>query len=299
MRWLAATLFSSLAIAEAHGQSPSSTLKGLDECFAQTRKAEAACDQAGYDTAARLGCRLKAHSEEKRCLDSLFSNREEAAPANPSTRAPPAAAIPAPPEGTPAPPPAALASPTAGPVSPPAASASPPMTPKSSPVPAQGVWDDNSAALPANGWLVSETVSPRDFSPLFVAKLYALPPVAPDGPETLILRCRNLQTEISLGGSKAWRALRGREVEVVISPDQPAAKPMRWRLSVDGRSAVAPENSVDLLRGLEGGRMAISVTDGTGRAVAATFDLTGIEAVRARLAKACHWPNATVESRGR
>jgi hypothetical protein len=159
--------------------------------------------------------------------------------------------------------------------------------------------DDTTAALPAKGWLVSETTSPRDFSPLFVAKLYALPPVAADAPETLVLRCRNLRTEISLGTSGVWRALRGGDVEVVISPDQPAAKPTRWRLAVDGRTAFGPENPVDLLRALDGGRTSISVTDGAGRAVTATFDLTGIDAVRARLANACRWPNATVESRGR
>src|SRR5690349_335656 len=65
MRRLAALLFVLIEIAEVHGQSASSTLKGLDECFAQTRNAEASCDQAGGDNAARLGCRLKAHSAEK------------------------------------------------------------------------------------------------------------------------------------------------------------------------------------------------------------------------------------------
>ncbi|OKO83323.1 type VI secretion system-associated protein TagO [Bradyrhizobium sp. AS23.2] len=272
MRWLAAILFASLEIAEAHGQPASSTLKGLDECVARTRAAEAACDQAGSDTAARLACRLKAHSAETQCLDSLFGNKSKEetrqpgdTPTKPRGRTPPEPPAPEPP-----------------------------------PVAAQPNTDDTTAALPAGkGWLVSETTSPRDFSPLFVAKLYALPPVAADAPETLVLRCRNMRTEMSLGANGVWRALRGGDVEVVISPDQPAARPMRWRLAVDGRSASMPGDPVDLVRGLGGGRTSISVTDDAGRISSAIFNLAGIDTVRARLANACRWPNATVESRGR
>ncbi|MDA9398829.1 hypothetical protein XH79_08655 [Bradyrhizobium sp. CCBAU 45389] len=270
MRRLAALLFAMIEIAEAHGQSASSTLKGLDECFAQTRNAEAACDQVGSDTAARLGCRLKAHSAEKQCLDHLFANKDEArqsgdVPATPRARMPPA----------------------------PAASEPPPVA-------AHPDRDDPTAALPAaRGWLISETTSPRDFSPLFVAKLYALPPIAADAPQTLVLRCRNQRTEMSLGANGVWRASRGGDVEVVMSSDLPAARPLRWRLAVDGRTASMADDPVDLVRALVGGRMSIAVTDGAGRTISATFDLAGIDIVRARLANACRWPNATVESRGR
>jgi Type VI secretion system VasI, EvfG, VC_A0118 len=268
MRRLAVILFASCEIAAAHGQTASSTLKGLDECVAQTRKAELACDQAGGDTTTRLGCRLKAHTAEKQCLDSLFANKEQPGetPAKPRARTPPAPAAVEPP-----------------------------------PVAAQPNRGDATAAISpvAKGWLVSETTSPRDFSPLFVAKLYALPPVAADAPETLVLRCRNQRTEMSLGANGLWRALRGGDVEVVISPDQPPARPMRWRLAVDGRTASMPQDPVDLVRALDGGRTSISVTDAAGRPTSAIFDLAGIDAVRAKLANACHWPNATVESRGR
>ncbi|MBR1179592.1 hypothetical protein JQ617_36900 [Bradyrhizobium sp. KB893862 SZCCT0404] len=270
MKRLAALLFAMIEIAEAHGQSASSTLKGLDECFAQTRNAEAACDQVGSDNAARLGCRLKAHSAEKQCLDRLFAGKDEAGPtgevpAKPRVRAPPGPAT----------------------SEPPAAAARPNQ-------------DDQTAALPAaRGWLISETSSPRDFSPLFVAKLYALLPVPADAPQTLVLRCRNQRTEISLGASGVWHASRGGDVEVVMSSDQAAARALRWRLAVDGRTAFMADDPVDLIRALDGGRMSVAVTDGTGRTLSATFDLAGIDSVRARLANVCRWPNATLESRGR
>jgi hypothetical protein len=270
MRRLAAVLFASLEIAEAHGQSASSTLRGLDQCFAQTRAAEAACDQAGIDTALRLGCRLKAHSAEKRCLDSLFANKDEVRQPSDIPSKPHADMQPLPLEAEPA----------------------PAMTPANR---------DDAIAGPsiAEGWLISETTSPRDFSPLFVAKLYALAPVTANAPEMLVLRCRNQRTELSLGSNGLWRALRGGEVDVAISPDQITARPMRWRLASDGRTASMPEDPVQLVRALRAGKASISVTDGAGRNTSAIFELAGVDAVRARLASACRWTNATVESRGR
>jgi hypothetical protein len=272
MRWLAAVLFASIAIAEARGQSASSTLKGLDECLAETRAAEASCDQAGNDSAARLGCRLRAHRVEKQCLDSLFANRDEVRQPGDT-----------------------LSKSRAGP---------PPASPPSEPPPSsiRPRRDDTTVGLPvAKNWLISETTSPRDFSPLFVAKLYALAPVPADAPGVLVLRCRNQQTQLSLGANGVWRAFRGGDIEVSvgIASDQSAAKPMRWRLAADGRTASVLEDAVDVVRALGGGTISISVTDGTGRNAGAIFDLTGIDVVRARLASVCRWPNATVESRAR
>ncbi|MFT4118050.1 type VI secretion system-associated protein TagO [Bradyrhizobium sp.] len=132
-----------------------------------------------------------------------------------------------------------------------------------------------------------------------MAKLHALPPVAADAPEMLVLRCRNQRTELSLGVNGIWRALRGGDVEVMISPDQSTTRPMRWRLAADGHTAAMSEDPVDLVRALDGGRRSISVTDGAGRNVTSIFDFAGIEAVRAKLANACRWPNTTLESRGR
>jgi hypothetical protein len=129
--------------------------------------------------------------------------------------------------------------------------------------------------------------------------LYALAPVAADAPGILVLRCLNQQTEMSLGANGVWRALRGGDVEVTIASDQAAARPMRWRLAADGRTATMREDPVEVVRALGGGTTSIAVTDGTGRNAGAIFDLAGIDVVRTKLASACRWPNATVESRGR
>jgi Type VI secretion system VasI, EvfG, VC_A0118 len=270
MTRLAAVLLASLMIVEARAQSASSTLKNLDECFARTRAAEVTCEQAS-DTTTRLECRLKAHSAEKQCLDRVFANKGEPrrpgnTPSELRSRAPPEL-------------PAVEQAPTAA---------------------EPGQEQETTAASPtSNGWLVGETTSPRDFTPLFVAKLYALPPVAADAPEILMLRCRSQRTEMSLGVNGVWRALRGGDVEVTLSANQPTSRPLRWRLAADGRTASMPEEATEMVRALRSGRTSISVTDGAGRISTAIFDLSGIDAVRTKLASACHWPNAAVESRGR
>ncbi|MGY0570237.1 hypothetical protein ACTGJ9_003495 [Bradyrhizobium sp. RDM12] len=129
--------------------------------------------------------------------------------------------------------------------------------------------------------------------------MYALPPVATDAPAILVLRCRSQRTEMSLGVNGAWHALRGGDIEVTVSSGQPAARPRRWRLAADGRTAFMPEDAADVVRALNGGRTMISVIDGADRNTSAIFELAGIDVVRARLGSACHWPNAAVESRGR
>jgi hypothetical protein len=146
---------------------------------------------------------------------------------------------------------------------------------------------------------VGETTSPIDFSPLFVAKLSALDPVAADAPAMLLLRCRGQRTEMSLNANGTWRPLRGADVEVTISADEPTAPRRRWPLATDGRTASMAEDATDAVRALRGGRTSISVTDGTGRSVTSIFDLTGLDAVRNRLGAACRWPNAAAESKGR
>jgi hypothetical protein len=146
---------------------------------------------------------------------------------------------------------------------------------------------------------MGETTSPIDFSPLFIAKLSALAPVAADAPALLLLRCRGQRTEMSLNANGTWRRSRAGDVEVTISADEPTAARQRWPLAADGRTASMAEDATDAVRALRGGRTSISVTDGAGRNTSSIFDLTGLDAVRSRLGAACRWPNAAAESKGR
>jgi hypothetical protein len=150
-----------------------------------------------------------------------------------------------------------------------------------------------------DGWIIGETTSPVDFSPLLVAELRPVAP-APDGaPAVLTLRCRSARTEISVRAQGTWRPSRAGDVDVALQTDGQETGHLRWLLSQDGRTASLPQDAAETVRAWRESRVSIAVTDGGGSGGASIFDLSGIETVRARLAAACHWPPSRTEARGR
>jgi hypothetical protein len=88
-----------------------------------------------------------------------------------------------------------------------------------------------------------------------------------------------------------WRISRASEVLVVYQiNDQPFVS-LQWAASADGKAAIYKDDAVNLLRSLpEGARLKINVLDGPGPGHDATFQLTGLDAVRKKIAMACKWP---------
>jgi hypothetical protein len=139
-------------------------------------------------------------------------------------------------------------------------------------------------------WVVSETTSPVDYSPLITAVIHATSGVK-DAPSTLTVRCRGLRTELQLRTEGAWRASRASKVQADYQiNDQPFVR-LQWTVSADGKTASYKDDAVELLRSLpEGARLKISVFDRQGPAQEATFQLTGLDSVRKRIGLACKWP---------
>jgi hypothetical protein len=140
-------------------------------------------------------------------------------------------------------------------------------------------------------WVVSETTSPVDYSPLITAVIHSTSSVK-DAPNTLAVRCRGSRTELLLRTEGAWRASRASEVQVDHQiNDQPFVR-LRWAVSADGKTASYKDDAVELLRSLpEGARLKISVfvrQEGPGQE--ATFQLTGLDGVRKKIGLACKWP---------
>ena len=140
-------------------------------------------------------------------------------------------------------------------------------------------------------WVVSETTSPVDYSPLITAVIHSTSSVK-DAPNTLAVRCRGLRTELLLGTEAAWRAARGSEVQVDYQiNDQPFVR-LPWAVSADGKTASYKDDAVGFLRSLpEGARLKISVFDRQGLGQEATFQLTGLDSVRKKIGLACKWPS--------
>ena len=139
-------------------------------------------------------------------------------------------------------------------------------------------------------WVVSETTSPVDYSPLITAVIRSTSSVK-DALNTLAVRCRGLRTELLLRTEGVWRGSRASEVRVDYQiNDQPFVK-LQWTVSADGATASYKDDAVELLRSLpEDARLKISVFDGRGPGQEATFQLTGLDSVRKKIGLACRWP---------
>jgi len=140
-------------------------------------------------------------------------------------------------------------------------------------------------------WVVSETTSPVDYSPLITAEIHSTSSVK-DAPNTLAVRCSGPRTELVLRTEGAWRASRASEVQVDYQiNDQPFVR-LQWTVSADGKTASYKDDTVELLRSLpEGARLKISVFDRQGLGQEATFQLTGLDSVRKKIGLACKWPS--------
>jgi len=141
-------------------------------------------------------------------------------------------------------------------------------------------------------WIISETTSPVDYAPVMTAAI-RLPFTVKHAPNTFAIRCRGGRTELLVRTEGTWRASRTREVQVDYQVnDQPLVK-LTWTASPDGKTAIYRDDAVGLLQSLpDGARLKINVLDEPGPSHEATFQLTGLDAVREKIAVACKWPPA-------
>jgi hypothetical protein len=139
-------------------------------------------------------------------------------------------------------------------------------------------------------WLVSETTSPVDYSPLITAVIQSTSSVK-DAPTTLAVRCRASRTELLLRTEGTWRVSRASGVQVDYQINDQSFVRRQWTVSADGKTASYKDDATELLRSLpEGARLKISVFDGRGPSQEATFQLTGLDSVRKKIGLACKWP---------
>jgi hypothetical protein len=149
---------------------------------------------------------------------------------------------------------------------------------------------DASSKPPDANWIVSQTTSPIDYTPL-IAVAIRLPFSVKHAPTTLAMRCRGGRTEFLVRTEGTWRVSRAREVQVDYQiNDQPVVR-LPWTMSADGRTAIYKDDPVALLQSLpEGAQLKINVLDEPGASHEAAFELAGLDAVREKIAAACKWP---------
>ncbi len=145
-------------------------------------------------------------------------------------------------------------------------------------------------------WIVSETTSPVDYSPLVTAVIRSTSN-AKDGPTTLTVRCRARHTELSIRTDGIWGVRRGHEllVDQQIN-DRPAVR-QPWILSADGRTASYKNKSVEFLQSIpDGATLKIAVADKTNARREAIYELTGLTAIRQKVGTACRWTPLTAKT---
>jgi hypothetical protein len=146
--------------------------------------------------------------------------------------------------------------------------------------------------LRQSSWVVSETTSPVDYSPLITAVIRPVSQLH-DGPSSLAVRCRRGRTELSIWSESGWRSTPNDSLLVDHRVNKEPIARLMWSLSADAKTATYKQDAVELLRSLpEGGLLSISIPDGDNPRREATFRLTGWTAIRQRIEKSCKWPPA-------
>jgi hypothetical protein len=287
--------------------------KMLDTCFQMANAATEICSDPKNGEADRLDCRRKASMAQLECLERVFPGRSaesvppEMPPRTVSPEMPTVTGVAGSPEvpagsvsretpvGA-----AAKGEPTGSQEAPagtiprgkPTATVSSEMTTgiASPGVPARHV--DIPAKPPDTNWIVSETTSPVDYSPLTTAVIRSTTG-SQDAPNILAIRCLGPRTEVLVRTEGTWRASRSGTLQVDYQiNDQPLVR-LQWIASADGKTATYKDDAVGLFQSLpEGARLKINVRDGAGSGHEATFQLAGLDAVRKRIAVPCKWATA-------
>jgi hypothetical protein len=269
----------------ACAQSANEAIKGLEASFEAASVANSICSTTN-DQVQGLDCFQKARAAHLECLQHVPSRRSAASAAPEISTG---AVSPATPPGTVRPEmPRAVSpgTPTFGIVSP----AKPPEAVPRPEMPARTV--DSPAKPPDTNWVVSETTSPVDYSPLITAAIGSTSSDK-DAPNTLTIRCRQLRTELLLRTEGTWRISRTSDVKFDYQINDQSFVSSQWAASADGKAATFKDDAVGFLRSLpEGARLKINVFGGPGPGHDATFELTGLAAIRKKIALACKWAPA-------
>jgi hypothetical protein len=143
------------------------------------------------------------------------------------------------------------------------------------------------AASKADNWIVSQTTSPVDYSPVSTATTLsddsAVEPVM-----KLSIRCRRGRTELVIAGAGisgrgndyaiSYRVNNGQQVQIAAVPPS------------SGAGVAFGGDVIPLLQSLpDVGSLSVHLAPRAGTAVDGTFSLAGWKAVRAKMIAACKW----------
>jgi hypothetical protein len=142
----------------------------------------------------------------------------------------------------------------------------------------------------ADNWIVSETTSPLDYTPVAIAT--ASSGGGPGGGTLqLSIQCRGGRTELVIAGPALTRRAEDYLVSYAVNDGQPVA--VAAGTPASGTGVAVKGNVVRLLASLpDQGEVAFRVTARQGAALEGRYALAGLKNVLGRLAVPCKWPAA-------
>jgi hypothetical protein len=152
-------------------------------------------------------------------------------------------------------------------------------------------------ALEGEGWIVSETTSPVDYSPIATATTSSLK-VAGSSPMRLSIRCRGGRTELAVAGP----GISGRGDDYFISYRVNGGQSVQLAGAAPafGDGVAFKGDVVALLQSLPGdGEFAVRLLPLAGSELNGIFSLNGLEGLRTRIGATCKWPHAVARPSGR
>ena len=144
------------------------------------------------------------------------------------------------------------------------------------------------APAPAAGdWIVSETQSPVDYSPVAIAT--ASSSAGNDGVLQLSIECRGGRTEMVIRSARLMRRAEDHVVSYSINDAPPVA--VTIGLSASGSGIALKGDVAGFLKSLPAnGAVAFRIAERQGGTLEGRYDLPSIKALVARMAGPCKWP---------
>jgi hypothetical protein len=152
-------------------------------------------------------------------------------------------------------------------------------------------------ALAGDGWIISETTSPVDYSPIATATTSSLNVVAGSAMR-LSIRCRGGRTELTVAGP----AITGRGDDYFISYRVNGGQSVQLAgvAPASGDGVAFKGDVVALLQSLPGeGEFLVRLFPLSGTALNGIFALDGLERLRTKIGATCRWPHAIANPNAR
>jgi hypothetical protein len=149
------------------------------------------------------------------------------------------------------------------------------------------------AAAKEDRWVISQTRSPVDYSPIATATISSRED-AGGSVMQLSIRCRDGRTEIAI----AEPVLSGRGGDYAISYRINGGPPVQIAAAAPafGAGVAFRTDAAALIQSLPAeGELAVHVSPRVGAPQDAVFYLAGLERVRAKIAASCKWPRAVAK----